>query len=323
MKTLFLFLACPILAFGQSPSPTPSGSKFDPEMLGGTNPTLTEQERAGVEVTAAWRDKSLATLVGAPGSVSSVQFRFGESLPTIVAAILQVTDIELQPGESVKHISLGDSTRWTVESVASGSGSNPVQHLIVKPRDIGLSTSLVVTTDRRTYHLLLVSDEKDFFHYVTFEYAAEPAVLVSASPTPTPKPVKDPPPHKKQADGKQVVASFDPPDDADENYTVHGHAEWSPVSVYSSGGKTYIEMPDSVRHKEAPVLFESKKSGAFHTDKALCNYRVHGKWYVVDRVLDNATLVSGVGYGQQKVTIRHAQPKKKEEEACNDWRPRP
>ena len=42
-------------------------------------------------------------------------------------------------------------------------------------------------------------------------------------------------------------------------------------------------MPSSIRHREAPVLFEEKKAGWFHHDKVLVNYRVHGRWYVVDR----------------------------------------
>ena len=61
------------------------------------------------------------------------------------------------------------------------------------------------------------------------------------------------------------------------------------------------------------MLFEEKRSGWFHHDKALVNYRVHSRWYVVDKVLDNATLVSGVGAGQEKVTIRHVAAKKEGE----------
>jgi type IV secretion system protein TrbG len=159
VKTLLLLILLAFLTsclFGQN---SPSSNKFDSSLLGGTDPVLSDQEKAGVAITQAWRDKSLQTLVGQPGENASVQFRFGESLPTIVAAVLNVTDIELQPGEIVTHINLGDSTRWTVESAISGSGVNQVQHLIIKPRDIGLSTSLIVTTDRRTYHLLLVSDQ--------------------------------------------------------------------------------------------------------------------------------------------------------------------
>jgi hypothetical protein len=126
-----------------TPAPTPSAtesSTFDSRLLGGTNPVLTEQERAGVNITQAWRDKSFATMVSQPGTNGSVAFRFGESLPSIVCAILQLTDIELQPGEVVTQLNVGDSTRWSVESAVSGSGSEQIQHIIVKPRDIGLAT---------------------------------------------------------------------------------------------------------------------------------------------------------------------------------------
>jgi type IV secretion system protein VirB9 len=292
----------------ETPTTATQSSKFDQGLLGGTDPLLTEQERAGVAITQAWRDKSYETMVGQPGANSSVEFRFGQSLPSIVCAILQVTDIELQAGEVVTQINLGDTTRWTVESAVSGSGADQVQHLIVKPRDIGLSTSLVVTTDRRTYHLLLVSDRREFMHDVTFLYDRTPSATppVVASATPAPSPAASDPPAPRRGDGKQVrLVSRDEADNADESYTVAGNADWKPVEVYSKDGKTYLEMPASVRHKEAPVLFEEKKAGWFHHDKALVNYRVHGRWYVVDRVLDNATLVSGVGGGQEKVDIRH------------------
>ena len=292
-----------------APSPTQS-SKFDPSLLGGTNPVLNEQERAGVNITQAWKDKSYETLVSHPGANSSVEFRFGESLPTIVCAILQVTDIELQAGEVVTHVNLGDSTRWTVESALSGSGPSQVEHLIVKPRDIGLSTSLVVTTDRRTYHLLLVSDETQFMHDVTFLYDGAPSPSTQpavASATPAPSPVAGNPPAARRVDRKQFRLLSQEENDADESYRVTGHADWKPVEVYSKNGKTYLEMPSSVRHKEAPVLFEERKAGWFHHEKILVNYRVHGKWYVVDRVLDKATLVSGVGSGQEKVDIQHVE----------------
>jgi len=236
--------------------------------------------------------------------------------PSIVCAILQVTDIELQPGEVVTQVNVGDTTRWSVESAVSGSGADQTQHLIVKPRDIGLTTSLVVTTDHRTYHLMLVSDEKEFMHAVRFVYdhekPAQPASTPasSANPAPTPQQVAaDPPPRRQQkSDGKRVA--FVAADDTDDGYVVTGQADWKPVTVYSKGGKTYIEMPESVRHKEAPVLFEETRKGWFHHEKILVNYRVKGRWYVADKVIDKGTLVSGVGSNQIRVDIRHVETKK-------------
>jgi type IV secretion system protein VirB9 len=313
-----------------SPSPTPaagqamatpspsveasSASTFNSQLLGGKEPELDAQERAGVEITAAWRQRSYESMVSQAGTSGSVMFRYGQSYPSIVCAILEVTDIELEPGEVVTQVNVGDTTRWSVESAVSGLGSEQTQHLIVKPRDIGLTTSLVVTTDHRTYHLMLVSDEKEFMHSVRFVYDHEkreqPASTSTAVLAPTPQQVAtDPPPRQHQKpDGKRVA--FVEADDTDNGYVVSGQADWKPVTVYSKGGKTYIEMPDSVRHKEAPVLFEETRKGWFHHEKILVNYRVKGRWYVVDKVIDKGALVSGVGSNQTRVNIRHVETKK-------------
>jgi len=280
-------------------APTPASS-FNSQLLGGKEPELDAQERAGVEITAAWRQRSYESMVSQAGTSGSVMFRYGQSYPSIVCAILEVTDIELEPGEVVTEVNVGDTTRWS--------------HLIVKPRDIGLTTSLVVTTDHRTYHLMLVSDEKEFMHSVRFVYDHEkreqPASTSTAALAPTPQQVAtDPPPQRHQKpDGKRVA--FVEADDTDNGYVVSGQADWKPVTVYSKGGKTYIEMPDSVRHKEAPVLFEETRKGWFHHEKILVNYRVKGRWYVVDKVIDNGVLVSGVGSNQTRVDIRHVETKK-------------
>jgi type IV secretion system protein TrbG len=301
-------------------SPTP-GSSFQSDLLGGKEPILDDEEKAGVEVTDAWRQKSYESMVSQAGTTGSVLFRYGASYPSIVCAILQVTDIELEPGEVVTQVNVGDTTRWSVESAVSGAGTSPmqaVQHLIVKPRDIGLSTSLVVTTDRRTYHLILVSDQTEFMHSVRFVYADQHESVAAATPAaspvaaPAPEVAHDPPARHQAGQGKQVAfvkGDPAPVDDTDDGYVVTGRADWKPVSVYSKDGKTYIEMPESVRHKEAPVLFEETKKGWFHHEKILVNYRVKNRWFVVDKVIDRGTLVSGVGTNQVKVNIRHVEGK--------------
>ena len=92
------------------------------------------------------------------GSDSSVRFVYGASLPIIVCAPLQVCDVELQPGEQVRSVQVGDAIRWSVEPAVTGKAPHEVQHLIIKPADVGIRTSIVVTTDRRTYRMKLTSD---------------------------------------------------------------------------------------------------------------------------------------------------------------------
>src|SRR5262249_11720728 len=135
--------------------------------------------------------------------------------------------------------------------------------------------------------------------------ASTPVPEAAARATAAPRSVAaDPPPRRHQnSDARQVA--FVAHDDTDDHYVISGTADWKPVTVYSKRGKTYIEMPASVRHKEAPVLFEETRKGWFHHEKILVNYRVKDRWYVVDKVIDKGTLVSGVGSNQTRVDFRH------------------
>ena len=73
----------------------------------------------------------------------------------------------------MNSLHLGDTARWTVEPAVTGTGPQAVQHLIIKPMDTGLETSLIVTTDRRTYHLRLRSHRAEFMPRVAFIYPDE------------------------------------------------------------------------------------------------------------------------------------------------------
>ena len=89
----------------------------------------------------------------------AVQFTWPAEIPSIVCAVLQVTDVALEPGEAITSVSTGDNLRWSVEAVVSGEGPAQQPHLIIKPFDRGLVTSVVVTTTRRSYHLTLRSTD--------------------------------------------------------------------------------------------------------------------------------------------------------------------
>ena len=52
-----------------------------------------------------------------------------------VCAVMQVTDIELQAGEQINNINIGDSACWLVEPAVTGAGVAEVQHIVIKPMD--------------------------------------------------------------------------------------------------------------------------------------------------------------------------------------------
>lgn len=59
-------------------------------------------------------------------------------------------------------------------------------------------------------------------------------------------------------------------------------------------------MPPTTKLSEAPALLVAAGDGS-----EMVNYRVRGDYYVVDKLFDQAVLVSGVGREQDRVSIRY------------------
>ena len=260
--------------------------------------SITPQERAALDLAKKWKAGiSTQGIKPVPGADGSIRFLFGAAQPSIVCAVLQVCDVELQPGEQVNSLPLGDSARWTVEPAVTGSGGLSVQHLIIKPMDIGLETSLIVTTDRRTYHLRLRSHRTEFMPRVGFIYPDEAMAKWEG--------IK-----KQEQDtyNRQVMpGTGEYLGNLDFDYSIEGSAPgWKPLRVYNDGVKTIIQMPATLNQSEAPILLVVRKDGGFFTDEesVQVNYRLQGDRYIVDGLFDKAILVAGIGSSQDRVTIR-------------------
>lgn len=249
---------------------------------------------------------------GAPSSKpvitsdKSVRFVFGASLPIVLCAPLQICDIELQAGEQVRSVQVGDSVRWSVEPAVTGVPPLEVQHVIVKPADVGLRSSLVVTTNRRTYRMKLASDREQYMASVSFAYPEDAQArwteLASSQPA---RSTRERPASGKPEHGTAVRAdvlralSF--------NYELEGDdPPWKPVRVYNDGLQTVIEMPFAMRQTEAPTLLVIRAEGGLFTsdDVVQVNFHTDGTRYIADMVFDVADLIAGVGSSQQKVRIR-------------------
>ena len=263
------------------------------------NPTLTAQEKAAIAIANKWKTGSAQGVKPVAGADGAIKFLFGATEPSIVCAVLQVCDVELQPGEQVNSIHLGDTARWTVEPAITGTAPYEVQHLIIKPLDVGLETSLIVTTNRRTYHFRLRSHRTQFMPRVSFTYPGDAMAKWDA--------LKRREVQKEQA--RQVNTLPETGEylgDLNFDYVVSGSATWKPVRVFNDGTKTIIQMPKSMSQTEAPTLLMVRKEGGLFTkeETVLVNYRVQGDRYIVDTIFDKAILVAGVGSSQDRVTIQ-------------------
>lgn len=258
------------------------------------NVKLDSQEKEALAVAQRWQ-ASGAAIKPVPGPDGMVRFVYGAQQINVVCAVLQVCDIELQAGEQVNNMNVGD-TRFTVEPAISGSGPTEVQHLVVKPLDVGLETSLVVTTNRRTYHIHLRSHRTDYMPRVGFTYMEDAMAKWEAI-------------QMREAKLKQertLPGTQEDLRDLNFDYVVAGSAAWKPVRVYNDGTRTVIQMPATMKQTEAPVLLVVRKEGGWLSgddETVTVNYRVHGDRYIVDSVFQKAILIAGVGKNQERITI--------------------
>ena len=220
--------------------------------------------------------------------------------PSVDCAPLRTTDIQLQPGETITDVALGDTERWMATPAASGDPRNAVPHLAVKPQVSGIETNLTIYTTKHIYHLLLHSRRRAM-QEVEFYYPDELSASMRAADA-------------AAANAKQGAA--DPPGDTDNivkvaavnpaqlnfAYTLGGaNVPWKPVRAFDDGAHVYVQMPAGMKSSEAPALLINAGSGT-----QMVNYRVKGNYYVVDRLFSDAILVSGVGRDQDRVTISYA-----------------
>jgi P-type conjugative transfer protein TrbG len=251
--------------------------------------TLTPQEQKALSIGQKWQtgDETSKPVAGDDGSI---KFIYGNGQTQIVCAVLQVCDVALQPGEQVDNVNVGDP-RFTVEPSISGDGKLQKLHLLIKPLDVGLDTSLVVTTDRRTYHFRLRSTRKQFMPFVSFIYPEDAQAKWAAI--------------VKNHQDNTIAQTGEYLGNLSFAYKISGNTRWKPVRVYNDGVKTIIEMPAAMQQTEAPTLLVVRKDGGIFSDgqNVMVNYRLQGNRYIVDTVFDKAILIAGVGSNQDRVTI--------------------
>jgi type IV secretion system protein VirB9 len=198
------------------------------------------------------------------------------ALYQLYAAPAQITDIALEPGEKLVSVSAGDTVRWVVGDTTSGEGKDAIVHILVKPIGADLLTNLVITTDRRTYHLEMRASPSTYMASVSWTYPASELLALKKQ--------------HSEADVGPVIA------DAGINieqlkfrYRIEGDAPWRPVRVFDDGTKVYIQFPSGLAQSEAPPLFVVGPDAK----PALVNYRVRGTTYIVDRLFAAAELRMG------------------------------
>ena len=199
------------------------------------------------------------------------------ALYRLYTAVNQVSDLALQPGEKLVSVSTGDTVRWIVGDTTSGEGITSQVHILVKPIAPDLKTNLLITTERRTYHLELESTEATYMSSLSWTYPEDELIAIQKR-------------NGEVAGADSVpLAGVENFDQLNFRYRIEGRASFAPARVFDDGAKVYIQFPASLPQGEAPPLFVQGSNGA----PALVNYRVKGNTYIVDRLFAVAELRLG------------------------------
>jgi type IV secretion system protein VirB9 len=147
----------------------------------------------------------------------------------------------------------------------------------VKPIAADLKTNLVITTDRRTYHLELESTDETYMSALSWTYPEAELFAIARR-------------NEDALSGSSILVDAGPSfEKLNFRYRIEGRAPWKPLRAFDDGSKVYIQFGDALPKGEAPPLFVASSKG----EPALVNYRVKNNTYIVDRLFAVAELRLG------------------------------
>ena len=255
-----------------------------PRAAGRSRPSL-PRDRVGAAMEAARMQPERT------GFINAIQvFPYTEgALYQVYAKPGQVTDIALQEGEQLVGsgpVASGDTVRWMIGDTVSGSGPLARVHILVKPVRPDITTNLVINTDRRTYHLELRANPSVYMASVSWTYPQDELIALRRT--------------RAEAIGAAPVAAGMDLSTLNFRYAIEGdRTDWRPLRAFDDGVRVFIEFPETIAQGELPPLFLIGAKG----EAELVNYRVSGRYMIVDRLFARAELRLGGRRGQQTVRI--------------------
>jgi type IV secretion system protein VirB9 len=240
-------------------------------------------------------------------------FVAGKGQVFVVTAVEHITDIALAPGEViVPPLHIGDADEWKLHPAQSGSGNKATEHVLVKPSDAGLSTNLVIETNKRTISVELTSRRADYMPLVALDLSDNDdnewataaanvgAVLTDARPGAAAA-------SNSPCDQMPIV----PPS---QFHITGDNVPWRPMQAYivatPVGNKTCVDFAGDIGSGELPAMLALADDGGWFSGptKKIVNVRYVHRRFIADEQLSRFILVDGVGGSQKSVTIARVQP---------------
>ena len=193
---------------------------------------------------------------------STVVFKYAPNqLYKIYCRAGYLTDLSLKKGETVTFVGGGDTSAWAVEKTTVDG----VPHIYIKPTVSTNTTNLIITTNKRSYQLIL--NTSDWYNpMVTWTYGQEEQSAINLV--------------EKQSAISEIKGNVE---SLNFNYKISGQSSVKPVAIFDDGEKTILKF-DKIP-KRLPSLFIRSKGKII-----MANYKIRDNCYIVDTVADEIEL---------------------------------
>lgn len=258
-------------------------------------PKLDPSTRQAVAQTKQWLHRTTTPIV----QKGKIIHPYGDGVPTLVIPPVGLSNILLNPDETITHkgIQLADAVNWSVTETYAGSREGKRPNLVVKSKSLEeLKTILIIATTKRTYHINLVSNQGEWTPELMFSYESD---SIERSPETIARLLAEAESEKPKPDAP-VDSYLYAAGDIDFNFHIEGDQKIMPSRVFSLGHQTVIEMDESIAAVNLPALMLEDDEG----NEEIVNCRFVNGRYILDQPIHIAHLISGVGWDQQKVTIK-------------------
>jgi len=178
-----------------------------------------------------------------------------------------LTDIQLHEGEKIKFVGGGDTSAWALNSTTV----DKTPHLYIKPVVNTSTTNIIITTDKRSYQLI-VNTSSWYNPMVKWVYDQEAQQMNLL---------------QQQRDEAEITDTLKVSyDQLNFDYKIKNNgAKDTPSMVLDDGEKTIIKFKKA--NSKLPALFvrERGKRGV-----TLVNFKVKDNCFILDRLIDEAEL---------------------------------
>lgn len=211
---------------------------------------------------------------------STMVFSYAPSqLYKIYCKVGYLTDLQFKKGETIEYVGGGETAKWAIDR-ATFDG---VPHLYIKPINPNSTTNIIINTSKHSYQIIV--NTSDWYNpMVSWSYSAEENFAAVQQ-------------QKKDERIYTGTLNVSNPEQLNFNYAIKGDASWKPSRVFDDGQTTYVQFDQATNKLPMLYIREPHKKGI-----SLVNYKVKNKYYIIEKIFDQAEL----RLGDEKITIKSA-----------------